>query len=109
MVSRFAKPQIGQTSTDSKAGEFIEYRCGVPSHAWCARTRFIQGTTEVELVQVVNKISKRESYKLEAVQYACASTGIGTSLNRFTMGHRAGCSPRNSGSASCGELHTLSQ
>jgi hypothetical protein len=44
------------------------------------------GTAEVELRQVVNKIMKRESYQLEAVQSVCASTGIGTSLNRFYDG-----------------------
>lgn len=34
----------------------------------------------------MNKIMTRESYQLEAVQYVCASTGIGTSLNRFYDG-----------------------
>ena len=85
MVSRFAKPQMGQTSSDSKAGEFIEYRSGGPSRAWCENEIF-PGTAEVELGQVVNKIMKRESYQLEAVQYVCASTGSGTSLNRFYDG-----------------------
>ena len=37
-----------------------------------------------------NKVSSRKSYQLEVVQYGCASTGSGTSLNRVTMGHRAG-------------------
>ena len=49
MVSRFAKPQMGQTSSDSKAGEFIEYRSGGPSRAWCARTRFFQAQQKLNL------------------------------------------------------------
>jgi nuclear transport factor 2 (NTF2) superfamily protein len=54
--------------------------------------RFIKSAAEVELAQLRNRICKRESYQLEAVQYDCASTGSGKSLNRFTMGHRIGCS-----------------
>src|ERR1700741_1312313 len=59
----------------------------------CAKTlpaRFIQGTTEVESAQVRNKIYKRKSYQLEAVQYACPSTGSGTSLNLGRIRHRTG-------------------
>jgi hypothetical protein len=55
----------------------------------CAKTlraRFIQGAAEVELAQLWNKICKRESYQLEAVQYDCASTGSGKSLNRLYDG-----------------------
>jgi len=39
--------------------------------------RFIQSAAQVELAQFRNKICKRESYQLEAVQYDCASTGSG--------------------------------
>jgi len=56
------------------------------------RARFIQSAAEVELAQLRNKICKRESYQLEAVQCDCASTGSGKSLNRFTIGYRIGCS-----------------
>src|SRR5260221_9472991 len=73
------------------------------------RARFIRSVAEVELAQLRNRICKRESYRLEAVQYDCASTGSGNSLNRFTMGHRIGCSKRKAGSASHREIHTLSQ
>jgi hypothetical protein len=73
------------------------------------RARFIRSVAEVELAQLRNRICKRESYRLEAVQYDCASTGSGNSLNRFTMGHRIGCSKRKPGSASRGRIHTLSQ
>jgi hypothetical protein len=73
------------------------------------RARFIRSVVEVELAQLRNKICKWESYQLEAVQYDCASTGSGNSLNRFTMGHRIGCSKRKAGSASRGRIHTLSQ
>jgi hypothetical protein len=83
----------GSRGFDSAEPQRLVISCGrISKCAKTLRARVIQSTAEVELAQLRNRICKRESYQLEVVQYDCASTGSGKSLNRFTMGHRTGCS-----------------